>query len=283
MTTLISVIIPVYRDWQRLALCLAALERQSLPQSQFEVIVANNEPDGDCPLDRRAANVRVVHEPTPGSYAARNAAVAASAGRYLAFTDSDCLPEPDWLRNGLAALTANPAARIAGSIAIFREPAGGHHAHIYDLHVAFPQKEFAAAGTCVTANLLVARAVFDSVGPFDQWFSGADLAWNRRAQAAGVPILYAEEVRVAHPARRSVRDIFRKKRRAAGSIRDDISLGTVVVEAIKPPVRRLVMLRRKGVRWKHALPIFMILWVGRILRAQEVGFVRLGLKQPNRS
>lgn len=283
MDLAVSVVIPVYRDWERLALCLDALGRQTLPPERFEIIVVNNEAQ-ERPLPPRApANARILHEPTPGSYAARNTAVAAASGKYLAFTDSDCLPEPDWLKNGIAALEANPGARVTGPVKIFPEPGAGRYAVAYDRHLAFPQKEFVEKGTCVTANLLVERSVFHRVGPFDLCFSGGDLAWNLRAQAAGFPILFREGVAVGHPARKSVRDILRKKRRAAGSLGRGMSLGRLALEAAKPPVRRMMILRGRGVAWKEAVPIFAILWVGRAIRLQEAAFVRWGLKKPNRS
>jgi GT2 family glycosyltransferase len=283
MTLAVSVIVPVYRDWERLVSCLEALARQTLPLDRFEIIVANNEARARPLPPGAPPNARIVHEPTPGSYAARNAAVAAASGRYLAFTDSDCVPEPDWLENGTAALEANPEARVTGPVRIFSEPGVGRYALAYDRHLAFPQREFVARGTCVTANLMVERSVFDRVGPFDLRFSGGDLAWNSRAQAAGVPILFREEVAVGHPARRSVRDILRKKRRAAGSLGRGVSLGRLALEAVKPPVRRVMMLRSRGVGWKEAVPIFAILWLGRAVRLQEAAFVRWGLKKPNRS
>lgn len=282
MTPELSVIIPVYRDWERLALCLEALSRQSLGKERFEIIVVNNEAHERPLPPRPPANARIIHEPTPGSYAARNAAVAVASGRWLAFTDSDCVPDPDWLKNGIAALEANPGARVTGPVKIFPEPGVGRYALAYDRHLAFPQKEFVEKGTCVTANLLVERSVFDRVGPFDLCYSGGDLAWNRRAQAAGVPILFREEVCVGHPARMSVRDILRKKRRAAGSLGGEVPLRRLAIEAAKPPVRRMMMLRRNGVGWREAVSIFAILWVGRAVRLQEAAFVRWGLKKPNR-
>ena len=130
---------------------------------------------------------------------------------------------------------------------------------------------------------MVRRDVFDRVGQFDECFSGGDIAWNHRAQSAGVPILYAEEVCVGHPARRSLRDILRKKRRTAGSASPDTPLANVVLECIKPPLRRLMLLRRKRVSWSEALIVFFILWAGRIVRAQELSLLRLGLKNPSRT
>src|SRR5262245_61424835 len=92
----VSVIIPVFGDVEPLATCLDHLEHQTYSRACFEVIVADN----GCPDLARAVrgrDVRVVREPKPGSYAARNAGLAIAAGEIIAFTDADCLPSADWI------------------------------------------------------------------------------------------------------------------------------------------------------------------------------------------
>jgi cellulose synthase/poly-beta-1,6-N-acetylglucosamine synthase-like glycosyltransferase len=39
----LSVIIPVYRDWDDLRRCLAALAQQTWPAGDFEILVVNND------------------------------------------------------------------------------------------------------------------------------------------------------------------------------------------------------------------------------------------------
>src|SRR5690606_33493940 len=96
----ISVIIPTYHDWARLILCVEALKNQSFPQEDFEVLIVNNDP-----LDKVPAgfpifpNFSIINEEKPGSYAARNSAIKIAKGEILAFTDSDCIPDKDWLQN----------------------------------------------------------------------------------------------------------------------------------------------------------------------------------------
>jgi len=286
----VSVIIPVYRDWARLALCLDALERQTLPAGAFEIILANNEPDGQCPIERLPANARVVHEPRPGSYAARNTAIAAAAGRILAFTDSDCVPDPQWLDRGLRLLEAEPGTRVTGPIPVFREPGSSYLAFVYDFHTAFKQVQAVAKGTCATANLIVAREVFDRVGAFDAALvSGGDTQWGERAHRAGVPIRYDDNVLVRHPARRTLSEIIRKKRRVAGSEAQRKAYPTFwyVLFKLLPPIhnysRAVFSTRRGPVRPVDRFMLFFVHWAGGIVEAQEFLFVRRGWKRPNRS
>jgi GT2 family glycosyltransferase len=279
----ITVIIPVYRDWDRLGLCLEALERQTLASDRFEILVANNEPEGRCPLETLPANARVLHEPTPGSYAARNAAVAQSRGKWLAFTDSDCVPDEAWLANGLALLERYPEERITGPVSIFREEGSDYYAYLFDAHTAFPQEQSVRDGICVTANLLVSRKLFDRVGPFEQTMSGGDWEWNMRAHRMGVPIRYDAGVAVAHPARRTLRDIFKKRRRVAGSIAQNRnrSLPIYVLGRLRPP-RRLPF-DRASLGWRDWSALYFITWAKGLVEAHEFSLVKLKLKRPNRA
>jgi ADP-heptose:LPS heptosyltransferase len=74
--------------------CLAALRGQTRPAD--EIIVVNNGSQDASITD--VENVRVIPGPEKGAYgASRNKGVAEASGDWVAFTDDDCLPAPDWL------------------------------------------------------------------------------------------------------------------------------------------------------------------------------------------
>ena len=104
----ISVIIPHYNDLARLDICLTALENQTLAADQFEIIVADNHsPVGAEAVATVIRNrARLIDAPVPGAGPARNAGVQYAKAEILAFTDCDCIPDPAWLEQGLAALKA---------------------------------------------------------------------------------------------------------------------------------------------------------------------------------
>jgi GT2 family glycosyltransferase len=235
----IAVVIPAYRDNDRLQLCLDALAAQSIGLDSFEIIVANNDPKD--PLDgvRFPANARAIVVEKPGSYAARNAAVAITTAPCLAFTDSDCIPGPTWLEAGLADLTSAPDARVTGPIKIFREAGGGLLAYEYEVHTAFRIKEYVGAGRATTANLFVTRPTFERVGPFNEaLLSGGDFEWNERATNLAVPISYNEATEIGHPARQSVSAILAKRKRVVRGEASFRHYGTLsrVKYLLKPPV-----------------------------------------------
>jgi GT2 family glycosyltransferase len=280
-----SVIIPVYRDWDRLALCLSALAHQRLAQDEFEIVIADNEPGHGFAVPPLPANAKIVVTSKPGSYNARNTAIAAARGRYLAFTDSDCIPDSNWLVNAYSALQSQPHARHVGPITIFREDAGHYYAYLYEYHTAFRQREIAAEGISTTANLIVARSSFDKVGLFNtDLLSGGDYVWSQRAEEAGIPLVYHENIVVRHPARVSLSAILAKKRRTSGgeAIFKKTSIWRYNRYRLVPRLTA-ISFDRGPVSLADKAVLLGIAWLRNIHGCFAFTTVRLGLNKPNRS
>src|SRR5207245_2995689 len=110
-----SVIVPTRGDPKRLLPLLDALERQTLDLASWELILATEAPALDPAVERRVRSrpggARVV-QAGGGPAAARNAGAAAARARWLAFTEDDCTPAPDWLERAAAALAAHSGAEL---------------------------------------------------------------------------------------------------------------------------------------------------------------------------
>jgi GT2 family glycosyltransferase len=217
----VSIIVPTYNDWGRLALCLNALKDQSFPQDQFEVIVANNDPEDPAPTDlKRPPNCQIIAEGKPGSYAARNAALKITKGGIIGFTDSDCIPDKDWIKNAVDYLEINRScSRVAGKVSIFFKSEKPTKAELYDKLYAFNQKEYVDnSGTGVTANLFTYKYIFDKIGNFkENLMSGGDFSWGVTAHENGFNIHYVENVIVYHPGRQTLQELITKERRVGGA------------------------------------------------------------------
>ncbi|SMX42844.1 glycosyltransferase [Actibacterium lipolyticum] len=217
----VSVIVPVYRHWDTVAICIAALSRQTFPQEDFEVLLVNNDPDVPPPSDMVfPENTRVIDEARKGSYAARNAGVRQAKGEILCFTDADCRPDEHWVARAVTALADVPnPSRIAGKIALEDEPGAAGWVRTYERMTAFNQKRYVdTGGWAATANMCTHASAFDQVGPFnEEHFSGGDQEWGRRAAAKGIPISLREEVMVYHPPRADFGEIATKYRRITGA------------------------------------------------------------------
>lgn len=210
----VSVIVPHFDDLRRLDLCLTDLRRQSFPQEDFEIIVADN----DSTVGRDAieavigGRARLVTVTQKGAGPTRNGGAAVAKGEILAFTDSDCRPASGWLDAGVAALSQYDivGGRMMVSVEDRRHMTP---AEAFEAVFAFDNQSYVARkGFTVTANLFCRRTLFEAVGGYGVGFS-EDVEWCRRATSLGYRLGYAYEAAVSHPARRTWPDLLKKWRR----------------------------------------------------------------------
>ena len=216
----VSIIIPTYHDWNRLSLTINALAKQTYPANYFEVIIVNNAPQDRIPDNYfLPANMQIVSEGKPGSYAARNKGLSLAKGEIYGFTDSDCIPHPDWIENAVKMFADKTVDRVAGHIElIYRDSKTKTWIELYESIYELDQKRIVRVHKAsVTANLFARKNLFEKVGLFDaNKMSGDDFGWNRRANAHGYNIVYGENVTISHPARSTFKEFTNKKRREFG-------------------------------------------------------------------
>ncbi len=126
------------------------------------------------------ASLTIVGE--KGAGPARNGGVAASNGAILAFTDCDCVPSPEWLTAGIAALERAPVVGGRMTVSTSECKSG---AEAFESVFAFDNEDYVTRkGFTVTANLFCSRKTFDEVGPFRTGVS-EDTEWCWRARDRG--------------------------------------------------------------------------------------------------
>ena len=95
--TMISVIIPAYNAEKTIGKCLNALKEQSYPADSYEVIVVD---DGSADKTGSIAQgyaVRYIRQENNGPASARNKGAHEAKGGIILFTDSDCVPDKNWI------------------------------------------------------------------------------------------------------------------------------------------------------------------------------------------
>ena len=113
-----SVVTPTFNRPDQLKNLLDQLARQQLPGPALEVIVVDD--GGSEPLEpiiaplRDRLNIRLIRQANAGCAAARQLGIEAARGLFLAFTDDDCRPSPDWLSQLHATLVRHPGSAVAG-------------------------------------------------------------------------------------------------------------------------------------------------------------------------
>lgn len=223
----VSVIIPVLNDAKRLQLCLQVLSQQTYPQHCYEIIVVDNGSDAAENIEAVVAQFDqaiVADESYPSSFAARNTGIALAKGEVIAFTDADCLPAVDWLEKGVSKLLSVPnCGMVGGRVDIFfRDPNQTTPVELYESITAFPQQDLVERQYyAATANVFTFKQVIEQVGGFEANLkSSGDIEWGQRIAAAGYSLAYADEARVAHPARYSWTQLFKRTVRLAGGLYD---------------------------------------------------------------
>ncbi len=201
----VSVVIPVRGHSKELLDGLAGLRNQEFSGS-FEVIVVDSACDpGVAAAVEPFPDVRLLRSTEgllPGD--ARNLGVAHAEGRYLAFMDADCVPEPRWLDAAVGRLAEG--ARVGGgpvTDALPREVVA-----VCDNLLQFadfpPTRPNGPAEYFPACNLALSRADFETLGGFKHRgdLAGEDTSFCNEAMARWPGgLFYVQNMRVSHTGR----------------------------------------------------------------------------------
>ena len=255
---LVSVIVPVRDGGQLLDSLLAAFGRQTLPRTQFEVVIADDgSSDPPVALETEDGHIRVLPGPPVNSYSARNRGVAASRGKILAFCDADCIPEPDWLEEGMAGLRY---ADVCAGRFRFLVPEDRTVWTLIDMDSSKNHEHLVTRGLAETANLFMRREVFERIGGFDASVSEhGDFDLVERLIASGASLRYSESAVCWHPARKTGYSVLRAHWIYCRGYAERSAMRRTQVEGLKlrnwvPVIQTLRGRRRAGLRLTVATP-----------------------------
>lgn len=202
-----SIVIPTYNRPEQLAVCLQACARLDYPRDRFEVIVVDD--GGAIPLDpvvarfQGALTLKLLRQKNAGPAAARNTGVAEAIGEFLAFTDDDCAPAPDWLRALAAKTTAFPGSAVGGRTVnaltdnLCSTASQALISYLNEYYNRVPQD----ARFFPSNNLAFPRDLFLAAGGFDSAYPRAaaeDRELCDRWLHQGLRMIYAPEAVVYH-------------------------------------------------------------------------------------
>ena len=204
-TPFVSVVVPVYNRPRDIQICLRSLFTQTYPRGAYEIVVVDDGSTDDTAEVARAAGrewdgaLTVIGKPNGGPASARNAGIAAARGEVVAFIDSDCEADADWLEIVVGALGRACADGAGGPIHNVM-PTGWIPLYLASANFFRHRVRKGKVDYLLTANVAFRRAALLSVGGFAEregaWGEDADLSF--RLIATGHTLLLAPGGAVKH-------------------------------------------------------------------------------------
>jgi GT2 family glycosyltransferase len=213
-TPRVSVVVCTYNAERTMAPCLESLSKLNYPD--YEVIVVNDgSTDGSLAIAERFGYCKIISQPNKGLSVARNVGAEASTGEIVAYTDSDCVADPDWLNYLVAKMEAADLVACGGPnfpppedslipSAVAVSPGGPTHVLLSD----------DTAEHIAGCNMAFRRDVLLQLGGFDPVYRAAgddvDICW--RFQDAGYTIGFSPAAVVWHFRRNTVKAYIGQQR-----------------------------------------------------------------------
>ena len=202
----VSVVVCAYNAERTMDQCLTSLALLNYPD--YEVIVVNDgSRDRTLEIAENFEYCRIISQANRGLSAARNVGAEAATGEIVAYTDSDCVVDPDWLIYLVAKMEASNLAACGGpnfpppednlvATAVAVAPGGPTQVLISD----------EVAEHIAGCNMAFRRDVLLCLGGFDPIYRAAgddvDICW--RFQDAGYTIGFCPAAVVWHFRRNTV-------------------------------------------------------------------------------
>jgi GT2 family glycosyltransferase len=186
---MISVVIPTRERPELVARCL-----RNITGADEVIVTDDSHTDRTQRLIRdRFPGVKWVRGPRRGPAANRNFGTMQTSCEWIAFVDDDCIPGDRWVENLKRALSC---ASLAEGKTVCPDKTGS----LFEEAV-----ENDSGGLLWSCNFGIRRDLFMKLGGFDEDFAeagGEDLEFAWRARRSGIPMCFAPEATVYHPARR---------------------------------------------------------------------------------
>lgn len=213
---IISIIIPVLNAGSHINDCVSSLTNQSFPKDKYEIIIVDNGSKDDT-IDRLVqyiGHITILREPKKGSYAARNTGIKIAKGEIIAFTDSDCVADKNWLKELYEGFSSKDIGCVVGAINAYP---GKSLVEIYSRNKNILSQKTVLDSRFLpygqTANTAFRREVFGQIGYFDERLASAgdaDISWRMQLNTT-YKLVYNPKAIIEHRHRSSFKGLFRQQ------------------------------------------------------------------------
>jgi hypothetical protein len=255
-TPLVSLIVAAYREERVIAAKVANALALDWPRDRLEVVVAVDggaDPDADETAERaRAAGADVVLElPRGGKVRAQDAAVAASRGELVAFSDANATWEPGALR-ALAAPFDDPAVGYACGQVRFVSDEGTNQEGLYWRYEMWLRRHESALASVTAGNgaiYALRREAYMHVNEV----MGHDLSFPFNVVKRGRRAVYAEDARAEEKMVPTIEGEGARKRRMMSHAWAILLRGGMLDPRGYPPLYLLMIASHRVLRYGSPL------------------------------
>jgi lipopolysaccharide/colanic/teichoic acid biosynthesis glycosyltransferase/GT2 family glycosyltransferase len=210
-----SIIVPVYNSQNTIGQCLDGLICQTIKRDAYEILLVDDgSTDDTARIVENYPEIRYLPVKHGGPAAARNAGSYAARGEILAFTDSDCIPAPDWLEK-LTAPFENP--KVVGVKGAYRSQQKSIMARFVQLEYEYKYRRMAEQPSIDfidTYSAAYQRDIFLKNGGFEISFSTPsveDQELSFRLASKGYLLVFEPEAIVFHKHDANIKEYFYRK------------------------------------------------------------------------
>ena len=207
----VSIVVPVFNSAATIASTVEHLLDQSLPPKEI-IIVDDGSTDATADVLKPFADrINYQFKPNGGPASARNFGARLATAEFIAFTDSDCLPDRNWLSRLLAGFDSQQIAGVGGSVKSIDASLLGEYVDLLRL-LEPAEKSNGEIEYLITANACFRREALLAAGMFDEQFrkpGGEEPALCRRMKELGYQFRSAPQAVVRHHHRQTVGSFLR--------------------------------------------------------------------------
>src|SRR3989344_4000804 len=197
-----SVIIPAYNSASTIGDCIKALAEQDFARRDFEIIVVDDGSKDGTGKISRGAGAKVISQDNAGPAKARNRGAKSTSGEILVFTDADCVPQKNWLREMLEPFKSMEIAGVQGAYKTRQKSLTARFGQI-EIEERYERMKKRAQSLDWIGSYSAAyrKKDFFEAGGFDESFpkaSGEDPELSYKMQKSGKKLVFNQDAIVYH-------------------------------------------------------------------------------------
>jgi glycosyltransferase involved in cell wall biosynthesis len=210
----VSIVVPARNAKDDIDRLIGSLKSLDWPNDRLERIVVDDASTDDTATRANQPGMIVVRQAKRGgSYAARNVGTKAAKGDWIAFTDADCAPRPDWLRVLLAEPIQPDTGALVGEVLALETSTAAQRfieSRGFMKHaVTLPHKVLPGFST---ANVAIRRNLLKRLNGFREdvlYFGDMELSWRMQIEQ-NARLDFRPGAVVLHRHRRTVGALWRQ-------------------------------------------------------------------------